>query len=407
MSDTTSLPMPGRPVGLGIRLFVCLALVILLVITLVTGIANMVRSTAPELALRLAPWNGPAAANAAEQLVFSDPKQSERALGLAQRALRRDPTLVAAVTARGIVEELQGHADASRHDLVYSAWLSRRHLPTQLWWIEYGAAHANIPLALLHYDLALRAIPQAPDILFPILGSAIAQPEVRRKLLPILREAPAWRKPFFHWLATNGVDYPSTALLLSDLRLKGNDLPPALYGQVENGLIAQEDYDAAWNFYRQRHPNARRDATQDVTFRSASAGYRSPFDWNVLDGQGEAVIGQQGGDFVLSFSTIPTNSTQLARQTMLLPPGHYTLRDDVRFDAAPVKMRPYWIVQCLDGRKLVTIPIGSKIAQPFAMPMDCPVQWLILASDASDTPQGSEGVIHSVMVQRNSAGNAQ
>lgn len=390
----------GRGIGLGIRLIFCFGLAILLLVSVVTSLASVVKSRSPELALRLAPWNGPAAAQLAQQLLFRDPAQKTRALRLAQRALRRDPTLVAAITTRGAIEEALGRAQNSRRDFLYATWLSRRHLPTELWWIEYGAARGNVPLTLTHYDIALRAIRQAPDILFPILGNAIAQPEIRNNLLPVLRGAPPWRSSFFQWLATNGVDYPSTAALLAALYSESNDILPALYGQVENGLVEQGDYTTAWSLYRSRHPDARRDKTQDPSFESAGKGYHSPFDWNIIEGQGESVIGQSNGKFVLSFATIPTNAAQLARQLAILPAGRYTLRDEATVEASDDRPRPYWLVQCVDGRKLASVPIGQRTSSAIDVPAACPAQWIILVSESADAPEGIEGSIRSIVLKR-------
>jgi hypothetical protein len=271
-----------------------------------------------------------------------------------------------------------------------------------LWWIEYGAARGNVGLTLAHYDIALRAIRQAPDILFPILGGAISQPDIRKHLLPLLSAAPPWRTPFFQWLATNGVDYPSTALLLAALWSNTIDVPRSIYGQVENGLIQQKDYLAAWDLYRNRHPGARRDMTQDASFKSAEWGYRSPFDWNIVEGHGEAVIGQSNGRFVLSFFTNPATAGQLARQMMVLRAGRYTLHDRATVEAGSGRALPYWLVQCVDGRKLGSAPVGQNTTPLIEIPSNCPAQWIILASDFSDAVEGVEGSIQSIVLQRSS-----
>lgn len=400
MPEATHDGSGGRNIGLGLRLAVCVGLVILLLVSVAATLANVVRSRSPELALRLAPWNGPAAAQQAQQLLFRDPTQKARVARLSQRALRRDPTLVAAITTRGAIEEAQGRTSESRRDFLYATWLSRRHLPTELWWIEYGAAQGNVGLTLAHYDIALRAIRQAPDILFPILGGAIGQPDIRNHLLPLLRAAPPWRTPFFQWLATNGVDYPSTALLLAALWSNKIDLPQPIYGQVENGLIQQKDYLAAWNLYRTRHPGVGWDMAQDANFKSAGSEYRSPFDWNIVEGHGEAVIGQSNGKFVLSFFTNPATAGQLARQMTVFRAGRYTLHDTATLETGSGGARPYWLVQCVDGRKLGSAPVGQNTAPVIEIPSDCPAQWIILASDFSDASEGVEGRIQTIVLQR-------
>src|SRR3546814_17422634 len=63
--------------------------------------------------------------------------------------------------------------------LAYSQTLSRRDLRTQLMAIELAVARDDIPSALRHYDIALRTKKNAPDLLFPVLTSALTNPTIR------------------------------------------------------------------------------------------------------------------------------------------------------------------------------------------------------------------------------------
>src|SRR3546814_1290750 len=60
--------------------------------------------------------------------------------------------------------------------LAYSQKLSRRDLRTQLMAIELAVAQGDISGALRHYDIALRTKKNAPELLFPVLTSALPDP---------------------------------------------------------------------------------------------------------------------------------------------------------------------------------------------------------------------------------------
>lgn len=354
----------------------------------------VVRVRAPETALQVAPWNAQAAGRLSQQLLVTEPNNRLRAGRLADQALRRDPTIVMAVVTRGALQEAEKRPDLALRSFTYAEWLSRRNLAVELWWIEYGVARGDVAFALRHYDIALRAIKQAPDILFPILSAAVSQADVRQELVTAFRREPAWKDRFLEWLIGNGVNNRGAAALFREMGKAGRRPDPSLAGRLERGLAEAGDFDTAWEVYRQTHPRAVRHATRDDDFGSAGMS-TSPFDWDVVDEQGAAAISSLGGDHALTFATVPTSGGVLARQLQLLPAGRYRLTSDVSMEGEGSAPRPYWTLRCFDGRELgrVTLRGGNGI---LAVPADCPAQWLTFAVDAGDAIEGARGVVRSV-----------
>lgn len=382
------------------RLSLFAALLGLLVLTSMAGSGVMLRSRSPDLALRLAPWDAQAAARYSQQLLIGGAVDQRRAQILASRSLASDPTAIAAVVTLGLLDEVNGHHNAALKRFTYAEWLSRRHLPNELWWIEYGVSKNDVPLALRHYDIALRGIVQAPDLLFPVLGPALAQSAVRHELVRVLAGKPAWKTPFLQWLVVNGVETRGAAALLIELRRAGHPASPDLEGRLEQVLVQARDYEAAWRVYQAHDLSARRDRSRDANFASTRQGRGSPFDWNVVDERGGTTIGQSNGSEVLSFRTMPTAAGVLARQLQILPSGIYNLKVSSEVEGNTSAVRPHWELTCIDGRPLGRAPLEGSNGQDehMSVPADCPAQWLQLATEAGDTPEGLSGTVRRVLL---------
>lgn len=391
---------PSSPTPLLYRLSLLVALLGLLAVTLMASSGVVLRSRSPELALRLAPWDAQTAARLSQQLVIGDAEDRRRAGLLAERSLSRDPTAITAVVTLALLDEMKGHHSEALKRFTYAEWLSRRDLPNELWWIEYGVSKNDIPLALRHYDIALRSTVQAPDILFPVLGPALAQPAVRAELVKVMAGKPAWKVPFLQWLVVNGVEMRGAAELFMQMRQSGQPAGQALEGRLEQVLVQARDYDTAWRVYQSHDPRARQDRSRDETFASAQVERVSPFDWNVVDEHGGTTISRSSGYEALSFTTTPTVAGVLARQLQLLPRGVYRLTADTEVEGTTSAVRPHWELTCLDGRPLGRVGLDGKLEQGgrMSVPADCAAQWLQLVSDAGDTQEGVSGTVRRVLL---------
>ncbi|HEX8553575.1 MAG TPA: hypothetical protein VF695_02605, partial [Sphingomonas sp.] len=159
----------------------------------------------PARAHALFPGNGSATAQFARAR-FSDRQEAganSKAAKLARLALRQDPTTIQAVTTLGFQAQLRGELPQARRLFAYAQQLSRRDLQTQLWAIEEAIRRGDVPGALHQYDTALRTSKIAPEILFPILASAMAEPAVRQGLVATLARDPAWAALFIRYVADN------------------------------------------------------------------------------------------------------------------------------------------------------------------------------------------------------------
>ncbi|WP_242121434.1 hypothetical protein [Sphingomonas lacusdianchii] len=371
------------------------------------SLAYMMRGSAPTRAHALAPWDGRITALLSEQLSGPDatPADRKRADELARLALRQDPTAVPAVATLGINAQVRGDTAAARRIFAYSEKLSRRDLRTRLWAIEDAVGRGDIPGALHNYDIALRTSRIAPDLLFPVLASAISDNDIRRALIATLVQRPVWSEQFLGFVAGTGPDARATANLFEALQRRGVALPagaaPALVGR----LLAENYVDDAWRFYAALTPGADRRVARDPDF-TANPQLPTPFDWLPITDSGVSATlqrGERGGIFDFA---VPSNlGGPILRQTQLLPPGDYAVEGrSIGIEQAGNAL-PYWTLTCPDGRELgrVVVPNSGQANGRFAgrltVPAGCPVQQLVLVARPSEQLSGLTGQIDGIRLR--------
>lgn len=367
-------------------------------------LAHIVRTGGVERAYALAPNNGRITALMAQKLSGADATAADRARGdrLARQALRQDPTAIAAVLTLGLNAQVRGHTTEARRLLAYAERLSRRDLQTQIWAIEDAVGRGDVAGTLRHYDIALRTSRGAPDLLFPVLGSAIADPTVRVALVKVLAAKPAWGPFFADYVADSGPDRRATAKFLTGLQRVGVPVSEGAQAAIVDALTAQGLIDVAWAYYAAVRPGVDRRQSRDPRF-SAAITTPTPFDWTPINDGGVTTSIQRGGEGgIFDFVAPASVGGPLLQQKQLLPPGDYRLEGRSIGIDQPEESRPYWVLSCQGTRELgrVTIPNSAQangtFIGRFSVPAECPLQVLTLVSRPSDRVSGVAGQIDRV-----------
>ncbi len=321
---------------------------------------------------------------------------------LARLALRQDPTAVDAVATLGFQAQLRGDTKQARRLFVYAEGLSRRNLSSQLWIIENAVASGDVSSALLHYDIALRTSNRAPDLLFPVLGTAIAEPDVRRYLAIILRKNPIWANDFVGFVAAGGVESKAVVQLFASLHGTGVNVSPEASSFIINRLISDNAIIDAWRYYALIRGRVDRRMSRDPRFLS-NLSTPSVFDW-VTTNDASIVTsiqhGQQGGFFDF---TVPSGTGGLIlQQRQLLPPGAYRLEGRSSGIEQADHSLPYWALTCSNGIELARVIVprstenAGRFVGSFNVPTNCQMQTLALFARSSDTVSGATGQINSI-----------
>jgi len=388
----------GSPSTLVIRLLLAVLAIMLGHVSLTRSIATVLHDNAIERAHRLAPENA-RIAGVLSAVLSTDQKASRnqraRADEIAREALRRDPTVVAAVATLGLNAQLRGDTTAARRLFAYSGKLSRRDLRTQLWAIEDAVARSDIPGVLYQYDVALRTQKIGGSLLFPILASALTNPEIRTALIKTMVRGAPWGKDFSIYAAAASASPKSVAQLLTGMRRAGLMVPEAAQARVVDALLATNDINGAWAYYASFRRGVSRDASRDPHF-TAQQTTPTQFDWVAIDNPDATSSVQPspaGGRFDFTAST-STNGPML-RQVELLPAGDYVLEGMMTGIEGTEAALPYWSLTCRDGKELgrATIPANGRFAATIRVDSDCPLQVLTLMARASDQSSSIAGQV--------------
>ena len=195
-------------------LFLCLS------VSYALGEALKVRN--PTLAHALAPWDGEITAlYSMARFTAEQRNPSNAVVQLAQRAFWQDPTALPAIAVLGLRSQTTGDETKARQLFAYSQFLSRRDLQTQLWMVEDAVNRGDISGALRHYDIALRTSKLAPNLMFPVLASAMQDPSIRAELITTLAKRPAWEADFVAYVAKNAANPHIVAQLYIELQRAG------------------------------------------------------------------------------------------------------------------------------------------------------------------------------------------
>lgn len=366
-------------------------------VSLASTIAYMNRASASKSAHRLAPWDGRVTAALASRRsgIDGDAVDLPRAGRLARQALRQDPTAIGAVTALGLVNEQSRRAAAAARLFEYSNSLSRRDLPTQLWKIETAVSRGDVAGALHQYDIALRTSRHAPDLLFPVLVSAVADPTIRMALVRTFRGQPAWGPLFVEYAASNGPDPHVTSLLFQDFQRGGIRIAPVAQTVLIDTLASRGAFDDAWLYYRAVRPNSDRRRSRDPRF-NAELAMPTVFDWRIVDDSAINASIQRGDDGgLVDFSAPSGVGGKVVQQLQLLPVGRYRLSGRAANLAALGSDSPYWVATCQDGRELgrIDVPRAGEFSGLIDVPTGCTAQTLMLVLRPSDASGGTTGQV--------------
>lgn len=376
-------------------------------VSVMHSLAYTIRGTAPERAHALAPWDGRITALLSEQLSGPEAGTAERrrADDVARLALRQDPTAVPAVATLGINAQLRGDTATARQIFAYSEMLSRRDIRTRLWAIEDAVSRGDILATLRNYDIALRTSRMAPDLLFPVLVTAISDDDVRSALVRTLAQRPAWGEQFVAYVSGNGPDARATARLFEALQQRKIVQSEGATAALIARLLVEGHVDDAWRYYSSITPEVDRRRSRDPEF-VANRTTPSLFDWNPVGDSGIAATiqrGERGGIF--DFSVPSSLGGPLLEQMQLLPPGTYVLEGRSIGLDQPDTTLPYWTLHCGEGRELgrVVVPVSAhdngRFTGRFRVPADCPIQHLVLMARPTEQMKGTTGQIDNVQLR--------
>jgi hypothetical protein len=363
-----------------------------MVVAVAVGASGALRERFPAFAATFGPFNARAKAVQAEQLLVAGrggPAARAEARSLAQAALLRDPTVVAAWRNLAIADFTPQRAGVTARLFGLIERMSRRDVPTQLWLIEERVRQNDIAGALQHYDIALRTAPEASQYLLPVLVSATGNDGIIGPLAALLRTDPPWRQSFLFTLAQAPPSGRNALRLVESLVAARLPPRPDIMATLIDKVAAARDFDSARRLYSLARPGNADAFVRNGGFSGAAPF--STFEWAMV-GEGDLSADQINMDGAGDGNVLEVRAARgaggiVVQQMLVLAPGRYRIseRSGPLSETRPVGL--YWRIVCANRANSVVaeIPIARSRAAGAAAPAwqvpagDCPAQWLALA----------------------------
>lgn len=375
--------------------------------SVIQSLALVLPDSRIEEAYALAPNNGRIAGRLSQILYRPDASEAvrTRTVAIAHEALRHDPTAVEAVATLAAEAFMRGNQAEGERLLTYSQKLSRRDLRTQLMAIELAVARDDIPSALRHYDIALRTKKNAPELLYPVLTSALTDPAIRAELVKTLGGHPNWGVGFINHAARSEADPAASAAFFRALQAARVPVPDTAGVTLINRLLMAKLFDDAWAYYAAARPGSDRRQSRDPAFKTPLQA-RSAFDWVAVDSPGlSTAILPDSTNGLFDFAVSMGNGGTLLQQLQMLPPGDYIVEGHSIGIEQPARSRPYWALRCQGEGEIGRLELpnssqaGGRFQGNISVPASCPVQMLALIARSSYDIGGVSGQIDRIQIR--------
>lgn len=300
-------------------------------------------------------------------------KDEAAAIGLAKAALRQSPMNPRALRILAFTDVKGGKPDLAEAKMVMADRLSRRDGATQLWLADRRGRQGRIGDALRHIDVLLRTSPEATAPLLERLAGALALPEARAAIKPMIVADTPWIERFFAIAVQRSPSMVPLGELVASLpeaprvdRLEGS------YASLVYQLAGEQQYDLMRKVYA-KLPAARVGDLYDVSLRSAvdPKGYRPViWDFGSRSDRGAAMIGPGEAEF---FAMTDVRGVAASKAVFLKSDGQ-ALRFRKKEGTAGDGAAAFWRVTCVQGRaakssiqsrNLLDVANGTVLSVPF------------------------------------------
>lgn len=369
--------------------------------------SGVMRIQDPAISLRFMPNESVALATRAEQLIQANPKNPPNQVhSMAITALRQQAINPRALRVLGYYTSAKGQDGRAVIYIRAAEAQSRRDSLTQLWLIENAVRKNNIQEALKHYDVALRTRPSTHAILFPILLSALDDPNIRTALAPYIRNERTWVPIFLNDAISNSDNL--TALV--DLMIESG-------GPADPEVNQRQNVNLLWRLVNDKHfADARRlylrlpgaDAGRLVATGLGAADRKSefgPINWQMRTGSGSGGSLSADGQkrTALAIFAVPATTDLVATKILYLRPGDYDFSAALSNAQTSEGGFIRWRLRCqtAEGDQLAWTLDGSssKFSASFSVPQGCPVQFLDIVASGGTGQNGMEATITDISIR--------
>lgn len=335
----------------------------------------------------------------------SNPASRTRAGAMAMRALHVSPLNPVPLRVLGLIAEGEGRP--ARAIFEAAAHRSLRDKLTQVWLFSDALSRRDYPAVMMRGDIALRQAWQIESILVPLMIDTLGAPEARRALASALAQGPDWRSSFLNVATKTPGQLSNSRGVYARLRASARPPTAAESAGLINRLVEAGRFaEAHWEWAQSAKPPAYAAPAfiYDGDFRGLPG--EPPFNWKLTAESGAyaELVQLDDGASALSAVAVQPGPVVLARQLLVLAPGHYQLTGSARVRSGDFS----WRMTCFPaGPPDADSSAGSGSAgdwRPFALaievPQGCAAQYLELVGSAPDGVEHGEASFRHLELQR-------
>ena len=319
-----------------------------------------------------------------------------RTFALIDDAARKAPLSSQPFLVRGVEAQTQGDAEAAKRAFLAAQWRDPRSLPAAYFLAnDYFRAGDTLD-GLEQTAVVARLSPRGIDAVAPFVAVYAQDRSNWPKMRALFRSQNMLEDPILLALAQNGRNADAILALADSAHRKPDSawLRPLLANMVASGDYARAR--TIWSSIGGGH--AGNALVFDSTF--STPGPPPPFNWSLAS----STIGlaERQPDNRLHVIFYGNVDGVLASQLLLLQPGIYSLQMQlIGAPSHPEALR--WSVRCdkaSDPFAMASVDEVASKGWSFAVPANCPAQWLELSGRSGDIAQQSEIVIGSFNLAR-------
>lgn len=368
-----------------------------------------IRVASPTAALAWRPNDGPTLVRIVDSDIEAEPNRAFRPSEAAAltASLVDHPLNSGALRLLASHLESEGNAVESEAIMLLSDRASRRDMLTQLWLIERSVAKNDVNDAIRHYHAALSVHPELGTLLYPVLSSALAFPDVQNALRQYVSSEAPWMPGF--------INFASTSAQTGDLYALTVPVAPKLVGDsyqtsiatIIHRLAVAGKTDSSLKLVRQIAPNSLNDLTNLSLRASAQETRLGKFIWTFSQSDGVQTSFDEGEGLSISL-TPPFDGEIAARDVLVRPSALYQVayRVDYVHDSPPPQI--VWQASCIleSGTSVVSRhlhtpgSVDSAIKFNVRIPEKCWVLRFQIMGRAPDYQSSSEFRIHDLGISR-------
>lgn len=333
-------------------------------------------------------------------------KDQASAVALARTALRQSPMNPRALRMLAFADVQGGRSALAEGKLVIADRLSRRDGATQLWLADRRGRQGRIGDALRHIDVLLRTSPEAQVPLLERLSGALALPEARTAIKPMIVAGTPWIESFF----AIAIDRSPTTVPLGELVASLREAPrvdrlEGSYASLVYRLAGEQQYDLMRKVYT-KLPAARARDLYDVSLRSAvdPKGYRPViWDFGSRSDRGAAMLAPDEAEF---FAMTDVRGVAASKAVFLKSDGQ-ALRFRKKEGAVGDGAAAFWRITCVLGRaakssmqsrNLLEVPNGTVLSLQF--PAGCSAAQIDMVVDGAMRRDPTRVVLSDIALSR-------